>query len=57
MFTLNELHFVYKIDDGVKLEAKGVVGVDIGEIHPIVSHKGMIIEIFNGRYIRSLCLP
>ena len=49
-----ELHFVYKIDDGVTSEAEGVAGVDIGEIHPMVSHDGVITEIFNGRYIRSL---
>lgn len=49
-----ELHFVYKSDESVKSEAEGVVGVDIGEIHPIVSHDGAITEIFNGRYIRSL---
>jgi len=49
-----ELHFVYKIDESVKPEAEGIVGVDIGEIHPIVSHDGVITEIFNGRYIRSL---
>ena len=33
---------------------EGVVGVDIGEIHPIVSHDGEDTRIFNGRYIRSL---
>ncbi len=31
-----------------------VVGVDIGEIHPIVSHDGEDTHIYNGRYIRSL---
>ena len=30
------------------------IGVDIGEIHPIVSHDGHHTTIFNGRYIRSL---
>lgn len=49
-----ELHCVYEMDDSVKSEAEGVVGVDIGEIHPLVSHDGAITEIFNGRYIRSL---
>ncbi len=49
-----ELHFVYKIDDCDMSEAEGVVGVDIGEIHPIVSHDGTSTLIFNGRYIRSL---
>ncbi len=49
-----ELHFVYKIDKSDKSEGESIVGVDIGEIHPIVSHDGVITEIFNGRYIRSL---
>ncbi|MDE0011802.1 MAG: transposase, partial [Candidatus Poribacteria bacterium] len=49
-----ELHFVYKNDESEKSEAEGVVGVDIGEVHPMVSHDGVITEIFNGRYIRSL---
>ncbi|RKU15643.1 transposase [Candidatus Poribacteria bacterium] len=49
-----ELHFVYKINESVKSESEGVVGVDIGEVHPLVSHDGAITEIFNGRYIRSL---
>ena len=49
-----ELHFVYKIDESAKSEAEGIVGVDIGEIHPMVSHDGLITGIFNGRYIRSL---
>ncbi len=37
-----------------KRRGDGVVGVDIGEIHPIVSHDGQHTEIYNGRYIRSL---
>ncbi len=49
-----ELHFVYKIDNAIKSESEGIVGVDIGEIHPMVSHDGVMTEIFNGRYIRSL---
>ena len=32
----------------------GVSGVDIGEIHPFVSHDGQHTDIYNGRYIRSL---
>ena len=48
------LHFVYNVDKPVKSKSDGVVGVDIGEIHPIVSHDGVITNIFNGRYIRSL---
>ena len=50
-----ELHFVYNTEKPPKLkETDGVVGVDIGEIHPIVSHDGQHTLIFNGRYIRSL---
>ena len=49
-----ELHFVYNTEKPPKVEADGVVGVDIGEIHPIVSHDGQNTLIFNGRYIRSL---
>jgi len=49
-----ELHFVYKIDDCDSSKAEGIVGVDIGEIHPIVSHDSVNTMIFNGRYIRSL---
>ena len=49
-----ELHFVYNTDKSRKIKADGVVGVDIGEIHPIVSHDGQHTLIFNGRYIRSL---
>ena len=49
-----ELHFVYEIDTAVKSESESIVGVDIGEIHPMVSHDGVVTNIFNGRYIRSL---
>ena len=49
-----ELHFVYNIEKPALSTAEGVVGVDIGEIHPIVSHDGHHTLIFNGRYIRSL---
>ena len=49
-----ELHFVYTTEKPDTSEADGVVGVDIGEIHPIVSHDGQDTRIFNGRYIRSL---
>ena len=49
-----ELHFVYTTEKTDASEADGVVGVDIGEIHPIVSHDGQNTLIFNGRYIRSL---
>ena len=50
-----ELHFVYNTEKPeVSKVSDGVVGVDIGEIHPIVSHDGQNTLIFNGRYIRSL---
>ena len=49
-----ELHFVYNTEKTDMSKAAGVVGVDIGEIHPIVSHDGQHTAIFNGRYIRSL---
>ena len=49
-----ELHFVYNTETDSNSTAAGVVGVDIGEIHPIVSFDGYHTTIFNGRYIRSL---
>ena len=49
-----ELHFVYNTKKPDVYKSDGVVGVDIGEIHPIVSHNGHNTLIFNGRYIRSL---
>lgn len=49
-----ELHFVYNTEKPDVSKADGVMGVDIGEIHPIVSHDGHNTLIFNGRYIRSL---
>ena len=49
-----QLHFVYNTGKVGILDTEGVVGVDIGEIHPIVSYDGRITLIFNGRYIRSL---
>ena len=48
------LHFSYKYETETTEIGKEVVGVDIGEIHPIVSHDGTDTRIFNGRYIRSL---
>ena len=48
------LHFSYKYETETTKTGKEVVGVDIGEIHPIVSHDGTDTRIFNGRYIRSL---
>ena len=49
-----ELHFSYRYEVKDTDSGKGVVGVDIGEIHPIVTHDGMDTHIYNGRYIRSL---
>ena len=48
------LHFSYKYEIETVETRREVVGVDIGEIHPIVSHDGTETRIFNGRYIRSL---
>ena len=48
------LHFVYKTDKPTQSESDEVCGVDIGEIHPIVSFDGVDTTIFNGRYIRSI---
>jgi putative transposase len=45
---------VYGVEKALKSDAEGVVGVDIGEIHPMVSYDGVDTVIFNGRYIRSL---
>lgn len=49
------LHMVYR-DDAEPPDATGdeVLGVDLGEIHPLVTHDGSETLIFNGRYIRSL---
>ena len=50
-----ELHFVYNVaKPNPSTVSDGVVGVDIGEIHPMVTHDGKHTTIFNGRYIRSL---
>ena len=49
-----ELHFSYKYEVEDTDTGEGVVGVDIGEIHPIVSHDETDTHIYNGRYIRSL---
>ena len=48
------LHFSYKYETETTEIGQEVIGVDIGEIHPIVSHDGTETRIFNGRYIRSL---
>jgi len=49
-----ELHFSYRYEVSDTESGEGVVGVDIGEIHPMVSHDGTDTHIYNGRYIRSL---
>ncbi len=48
------LHFSYLYHTETTEIGKEVIGVDIGEIHPIVSHDGQDTHIYNGRYIRSL---
>ena len=48
------LHFSYLYHTETTETGQEVVGVDIGEIHPIVSHDGQETHIYNGRYIRSL---
>ena len=52
----HRLHIVYKDGGDTDTEApgEGVLGVDLGEIHPMVTHDGKETLIFNGRYIRSL---
>ena len=49
-----ELHFTYTETIVLPESGNGIVGVDIGEIHPMVSHDGQHTDIYNGRYIRSL---
>ena len=49
-----ELHFFYKYEPEITEVGDGIVGVDIGEIHPMVTHDGTATHIYNGRYIRSL---
>lgn len=49
-----ELHFSYRYERQPAEVGEGLIGVDIGEIHPIVSHDGQDTHIYNGRYIRSL---
>ena len=49
-----ELHFSYRFEVKVTETGNGIIGVDIGEIHPMVTHDGTDTRIFNGRYIRSL---
>ena len=49
-----QLHFVYKTAEAEQVVSADVMGVDVGEIHPIVCCDGVNTTIFNGRYIRSL---
>ena len=48
------LHFTYNLTIEHLEAGNGIMGVDLGEIHPIVCHDGLHTHIFNGRYIRSL---
>lgn len=45
---------VYKVEVPPKQETGKVVAVDMGEIHPIVSHDGEQTLIYNGRKLRAL---
>ena len=49
-----ELHFSYRYEVAETETGEGVIGVDIGEIHPMVTYEGSEVRIYNGRYIRSL---
>ena len=49
-----KLHFTYNLTIETLEPRDGIMGVDLGEIHPIVCHDGLHTHIFNGRYIRSL---
>ena len=48
------LHFTYTDNIEKPESGDGIVGVDIGEIHPMATHDGQNTDIFHGRYIRSL---
>ena len=43
-----ELHFSYRYETAPCEKGEGIIGVDIGEIHPIVSHDGVETRIFMG---------
>ena len=45
---------VYKVHTPPKRETGKAVGVDMGEIHPIVSHDGEQTIIYNGREVRAI---
>ena len=49
-----KLHFTYNLTIETLEPRDGIMGVDLGETHPIVCHDGLHTHIFNGRYIRSL---
>ena len=49
-----ELHFTYVETIVSPASGNGIMGVDIGEVHPMVCFDGQGVLIFNGRYIRSL---
>ncbi len=49
-----ELHFTYTDKIEKPESGRGIVGVDIGEIHPMATYDGQHTDIFHGRYIRSL---
>ena len=45
---------VYKVHVPPKLETGKAVAIDMGEIHPIVSHDGERTIIYNGRALRAI---
>ena len=45
---------VYKTEPLPREITGNVVAVDMGEIHPIVSHDGQNVTIYNGRHLRSI---
>ena len=50
------LHFSYRYETETTETGEEVVGVDIGEIHPIVSHDGQDTHIYNGT-VYPLTIP
>ena len=49
------LHIVYNLEiEDADAPGDGILAMDLGEIHPMVTHDGEETLIFNGRYIRSL---
>ena len=55
-FHRGAYHFalVSKVDVPPKQETGITVAIDMGEIHPIVSHDGLKTIIYNGRLLRSI---